>query len=609
MEREMEIQELIQSLRERGGDRTEIEVKRAQGGAPRLGETLSAFGNLPEGGTIILGLDEGRGFAATGVENPAGISAGVASQARNDIRPPVQLTFEEVRFEGATLVVVTVAPLPLHQRPAYYRGVAYLRQADGDYRMSAEEEQQVYALRDRPRNDATPVPGSGVQDLDPGLLSRFLARVRASSRRLSDLDDETVMRRKGVTAATGGEITVAGLYALGAYPQQYLPGLSITAAVQHRTGRERGLGDLVHLDGPLPDLLEAALEWVRRNTRNDVYFESSGAAFDRTEIPMIAVRELIANALVHRDLSTHAQSKRVELRLKDDTLVISNPGGLYGVSADQLGHPEGKSAVNEFLYEICKSVQTSGGARVIEGEGGGIQEVQRALRRANMRPPIFIDRGIGFTVLVPRHALIEPGDLAWIAEQDPDGELTDVQRQLLATMRHGSVWTNALVRKRFAPIDSRQATRELQELVAKNLATTRGERGQTEYVIQPALAAPNGSKRGVTSISEMSSDVELVEDRTAVAGRRTSTRPRSVGLVVRPEDPGAWNEHAVLTALADVVDGLKMKELAESCGLTLKQARYAVGKLLDSGRVERLGGQGDRRTRYRLRESGGEVEY
>ena len=52
---------LITALRWRRHDLTEVEVKSAAAGA--LGPTLCAFRNMPEGGTIILGLDESRGFA------------------------------------------------------------------------------------------------------------------------------------------------------------------------------------------------------------------------------------------------------------------------------------------------------------------------------------------------------------------------------------------------------------------------------------------------------------------------------------------------------------------------------------------------------------------
>lgn len=72
--------------------------------------------------------------------------------------------------------------------------------------------------------------------------------------------------------------------------------------------------------------------------------------------------------------------------------MIASPGGLWGVSREQLGVPGAKSAVNEYLYEICRHLSTTGGTRVTEGEGGGIREAERELRDWQIDPPIFIDR-------------------------------------------------------------------------------------------------------------------------------------------------------------------------------------------------------------------------
>ncbi|MDR0990433.1 MAG: ATP-binding protein, partial [Propionibacteriaceae bacterium] len=88
-----ELHDVLSALRERGGDSTLIEVKSAAGVVPQLAETLCAFGNMPEGGTIIFGVDEKQGFAVTGVSDVAHLEAGVAAQARTSVTPPVHIDF------------------------------------------------------------------------------------------------------------------------------------------------------------------------------------------------------------------------------------------------------------------------------------------------------------------------------------------------------------------------------------------------------------------------------------------------------------------------------------------------------------------------------------
>lgn len=581
-----ELRELIVSLRERGGDTTELEVKLGAGGCPGLGPTLCAFGNMPSGGTIIVGLDEGRNFAAAGVQSPAEMEAGIAAQARTAVVPPVQVTFEEAEVDGAVVVIATVYPVPSSQRPCRHQGHAYLRQADGDYVMSEQEAQQVLAMRERPRNDAVPMDGATVDDLDSDLVTKFLSQARATSRRLATEPDSEVLERKGVLAPDGNRPTLAGLYALGSYPQEFLPSLSLTAAVQldPRTGdRTR---DLVHLDGPLPALLDGAMEWVARNTQTTIRFGPDGHGRDLSEIPMIAVRELIANALIHRDLGQHTQGKRVELRLTGDLLVIANPGGLYGVSRQQLGAPGGKSAVNEYLYDICKLTRTEDGARLIEGEGGGIREVQRVLQAANMRQPRFVDTGVTFTVLIPRHSLIPPLDVGWLTRLDSADTLNDVQRRILVGIRHGEEWTNRRVREEFAPIDSREAKASLQDLVSRGLAVALGARGQTSYVGGPHLdhvdevdAFPQ-----VTILGPRGSDDPLVDQEPLF-----EAVPQLTGL--------SKNASAIWAALES--EPLSAHTVAARTGLSLRQVRYALQRLADTGYILILGGRGHRDTSYR----------
>lgn len=392
----------VEQMRAHGGDLTHVEVKRGSGGVPSLASTLCAFGNFPDGGTIIIGLDENRDFAAVGVADPAAVQHAVAAQARTAVDPPLTVEFNTVDVKGKTIVVAQVAGLPVSLRPCKAGGRAYLRQADGDYVMSPQEEQQLLATRDRPRFDATPVPGTSAEDLDAELLAQYVSSVRVGSRRLRDVDETTLLRRRGLLAAGSDNLTLAGLYALGEYPQQFAPSLSITAAVVTPPGSPDRLIDLAHFDGPIPDLLDSSLQWLGRNLRTGIRVRPDGHNVDHPEFPLPALRELIANALVHRDLSPHTQSKRVEIRLRPDRLVIDSPGGLWGLSRELLGKPGGKSAVNEHLYDICRLIKTPSGERVIEGEGGGISEAQRVLAEWPADPPLFIDRAVGFTVVLMR---------------------------------------------------------------------------------------------------------------------------------------------------------------------------------------------------------------
>lgn len=420
----VDLQSLIASLRTRRGDSALVEVKRASGGVPvNIAETICAFANMPDGGTVILGIDERENFAVTGIANPAATEATVVDQARSTITPAPTLTSSTLEIDGVPIVIVEVAPLPLVDRPAMLQGRAYLRQADGDYVMHEHELRMIEVeklLMIEPRNyDNQRVPGLTHADLVPELVEEYLRQARLRDRRLGERSDDEILRRTGVVTSSG-EPTLAGLYALGDYPQGVFPSLTATAAVQTRddTGQARNR-DLQHFTGPLPLLLDDILGWCARNIPRSRSYRADGHVLERSDLPLSAVRELVANALVHRDLgpNTLGAGKSVHIRLTPDALFIQSPGGLRGVSLQQLESDDhAQAAVNQRLYSIAQKLVTPDGFPLIEGEGGGIREVFRSTQEFDLPTPTLINTGVQFKVLL------------WLPDPRPTSERLHVSR-------------------------------------------------------------------------------------------------------------------------------------------------------------------------------------
>ena len=153
-----------------------------------------------------------------------------------------------------------------------------------------------------------------------------------------------------------------------------------------------------------------------------------------------------------------------------------------GLSVDQLGTPDGKSAVNEFLYGICRHV---GGRdhRVIKAMGTGIRTTREALAEAGLEPPQFIDNGLRFTVLFPNHALYPSSDLEWLGTIETVG-LSRTQKEALLRMRAAGSLSNGDYR-RLAGVDSTTARADLKDLVTRGLAVQTGQRRGTRYGLAP----------------------------------------------------------------------------------------------------------------------------
>jgi ATP-dependent DNA helicase RecG len=300
--------------------------------------------------------------------------------------------------------------LPASAKPARVResGKAHLRSYDGDYELSQLEEQAFVANRTSPRFDGDSIESATIADLDPEMIRDYIESCRSSSVPLSRFTDETILVKTGVLAPDRTHPTVAGLLALGSYPQQFFPNLVIQASVDPDETDPVGTRavDARRFDGPIPVMLDEALRWVQRNTRTRLRFGPDGHGRDEPEYPAEAVRELLSNALVHRDLGPYALNQAITLKLQQGKLVVHNPGGLFGVSASQLGKVEITSARNGYLIRICQNVRSGRDRRVVEALATGIKTVLKSVAAAGMVPPRFHDRGIGFTVVMPNHALL-----------------------------------------------------------------------------------------------------------------------------------------------------------------------------------------------------------
>jgi ATP-dependent DNA helicase RecG len=318
----------------------------------------------------------------------------------------VRLTIEDGLADGAPVIVVRVHECDSSAKPCRITssGESYLRGYDGDYRMSDLEEQAFLAARKPPLFDRAAVPDSTADDLDRELVTAFVATVRdRDPYGLGRFEDDPELLTRAGVITRDGIPTVAGILALGIHPQQWFLRWVIQLAAEPLPGDPPGsrARNQATLSGPVPRMLESAMAWARRNFDTTIVSESDGTVHDQFAYPLTAFRELIANALIHRDLDHWSAGRAVEVRLRRDRLVITNPGGLYGITVDRLGSESVTSARNARLVAICQYVHSpESGLRVIEALATGIPIVTAELRRTGLPPAQYIDTGIGFTVIL-----------------------------------------------------------------------------------------------------------------------------------------------------------------------------------------------------------------
>lgn len=238
-------------------------------------------------------------------------------------------------------------------------------------------------------------------------------------------DEQLMMNRRVVAADSQGVLrpTVAGLMALGTFPQKFFPRLNITfTAFQRSTKGEvdsngRRFADSENIEGPIPVMLLAALRVLSRNIRHGAVVKGA-LREDVPDYPLDAVREAVANALMHRDYSPESQGAPVRMELYPDRLEIINAGGLFGpLTVERLGERGSTQSRNQFLSRILEDVPYEDidgrQGRVVENRGTGYEIMRNALADALMEDPVAMSSLDEFRIIFRHRKMTEQEDAGY----------------------------------------------------------------------------------------------------------------------------------------------------------------------------------------------------
>lgn len=380
------LDELRQLMRGRENDHFERkpQVKNYE---EKIRETICALANdLPGRGR--------PGFICIGVDDKSGLPTGLPitdellkrlAEFRSDgwTTPPPIITVATVFWEGAEVAYIGVEP---HRAtPVRCKGRVFVRIGPSTRLATAEEERRLAERRrhrDRPF-DQQPVGAASTKDLDldffkstylPACVDRQVLlenerslEDRLVSCRFLDPDKQTP--------------TVAGLLVIGLDPQVWFPG-AYTQFIRFDgielsdpiIDDKRLDGNLYRQASILEDVLKLHVATASHVTAGSLRRE------DLPDYPLLALRELVFNAITHRAYDdTNAP---VRISWFSDRVEILSPGGLYG----QVTPENFRTATDYRNPTLAESVKVLG---YVEKFGVGIQRVYRFLKENGNPEPEF----------------------------------------------------------------------------------------------------------------------------------------------------------------------------------------------------------------------------
>lgn len=325
-----------------------------------------------------------------------------------------------------------------------------------------------------PSFDAQPVLHATCADLSEERVQWFLQqRAQKRGAPIPALPFPEVLSQLGAAVRHEGELlpTCGGMLFFGLHPQAWLPHSQIRLARFQGSTTTHFL-DRADLQGTLPEMIDAAEQFIRRNTRT----AAKVVGFRRREVaeyPFEAIREAICNAVCHRDYQLAGAEIRV--MIFSDRVEINSPGGLPpGVNLANLerAHVLRNPWLANYLYDIF----------YIEKWGTGIARMKSLMSEHGLAAPKFEDLGDFFAVTFygPGERILELIPEAGVSDLQAMG-LNERQAEALAKMiNHGQEFTNASYRELFN-VSKNTATRDLQTLLETGWVKTTGVGKGTRY--------------------------------------------------------------------------------------------------------------------------------
>ena len=445
--------------------------------ASRLAVTLVGMANTI-GGRVLLGVSP-RGVEVHGVRDVQEALDRVF-QAELLAEPTLVLPIPQLAtVNGVQVVVITVPP-----------GLSNVYNVDGRYwgregkqttLLSARRLRALLVERGVIQFESRLPPQATLNDLDLVQVKKYLDVLDFPGIELQDLEpndlswQELLIRRGSVKRSEGQFVpTYAALLMFGRVPQQWLPSATILAARFPGTSFSDEFVSQ-EINGTLPEQLVKAEAFLRVNLRNTV--RMVGLSHTETlEYPFEAVRELLVNAVAHRDYN--AQGDMIHLHIFSDRLEVHSPGGLPGpVNLENL--LEARFARNAVITQLLSDLG------YVERLGYGLDRVVSAMHQHGLREPRFEEVAGTFRVTLYNDldknlaSLDAPGMVAY-----QNQGLNSRQLQALRFLAHQPRINNHDYQKLSPDVHMETLRRDFADLVSRGILIKVGDKRATYYILK-----------------------------------------------------------------------------------------------------------------------------
>ena len=354
----MENSELERLLTDIESDRVERKAsgKRIEEICEAICSFANDFPNHRVPGVLFIGAQNDGSCANLPITDPLLVML-ADLRSNGNIYPFPSMVVQKRILNDCDMAVIIVHPSDLP--PVKYKGLTCIRVGPRRATATADEEQRL--IEKRRYNTSTPydvhsIESSSIEDLD---LELFKEQYLPSAIPSDVLEQNTRSDKQQLNSlrflTPEGLATVSGILILGKHPREFIPGAYVQFLRIEGTTITDPIKDQKELHGPIAHLLRDLDQVLKINisVSSDVRVEDIETP--RADYPIVALQQLIRNAVMHR--TYESTNSPVRVFWFSDRIEIHSPGGPFGsVTKDNFAQPGNVDYRNPNIAEAMKNL-------------------------------------------------------------------------------------------------------------------------------------------------------------------------------------------------------------------------------------------------------------
>ena len=402
---------------------------------------IIAFSNST-GGQVIVGIeDETCIVYGIGEQSPFKLSDSISNMISDACTPQIEPDISIQTIEDKTVLVIDVAPgkfRPYYlankgkEQTAYSRINGQSRQADARKLQELELEGQGISY-DSLQDIGREFEQKKSMDLCAYMKQTAMNECKTEEEKTS-IKDMTLEKLEdfGLLCKVGRDIYPT--HAFDLLTDNHNKAAKIQCALFKGISRDIFI-DQKEFTGPIQEQVEEAYQFVLRHINMGANIEGLFRT-DIYELPITAIREMIANAVLHR---SYLDRSCVQVCIFDDRIEVLSPGMLYG-GLDIITAKHGKSTCrNEAIAEAFHYM------KIVEAWGTGIPRIISRCKEYGLQEPIFEELGDGFLVTMfrkPTNQTNQSNQTNQLDESNPinverrqDANVSDLENRIIELLK------------------------------------------------------------------------------------------------------------------------------------------------------------------------------